>query len=314
MEKPVPIFLFSMVRSGSTLLQRILATHSKIDSAFEPWILLPLMYLTKSGGVISEYGSNNTRNHVKHLISQFPNKDQDYYKQVNMFAKNFYGLLSDENTTYFVDKTPRYLLIIPEIIEAFPEAKFIFLLRNPIQIYASIISSFGDGKFKCLSRFNLFNELTFGPKLLSEGMKLLKDNAVIVRYEDLVNKPKPELENILKYLNLDYEDPMLSDFHQRDYQQILVDRDNPPETYNKVSNVTLEKWKKTFNTRYRKRILTSYLKRLDNTILVNLGYDKAELLKELDGLKFDGHYNLIRDLIDYNRSLFVSKFARLYFT
>ena len=38
-----PIFIFSAPRSGSTLLQRVLAAHTQVATASEPWILLPLL-------------------------------------------------------------------------------------------------------------------------------------------------------------------------------------------------------------------------------------------------------------------------------
>ena len=36
-----PIFLFSLPRSGSTLLQRVLMSHKDIASVAEPWLMLP---------------------------------------------------------------------------------------------------------------------------------------------------------------------------------------------------------------------------------------------------------------------------------
>ena len=50
-----PIFLYSLPRSGSTLLQRMLADNPVIATASEPWFLLPIVYSTKSSGVYAEY-------------------------------------------------------------------------------------------------------------------------------------------------------------------------------------------------------------------------------------------------------------------
>src|SRR5687767_5281478 len=50
-----PLFLFSLPRSGSTLLQRVLAAHPAITTASEPWILLPLIYAYRRGGAYTEY-------------------------------------------------------------------------------------------------------------------------------------------------------------------------------------------------------------------------------------------------------------------
>ena len=50
-----PIFVFSLPRSGSTLLQRVLMSHNDISSVAEPWILLPQIYSLKKEGTLSEY-------------------------------------------------------------------------------------------------------------------------------------------------------------------------------------------------------------------------------------------------------------------
>ncbi len=139
-KKIKPVFLISLPRCGSTLLQRILMGHSKISSIAEPWLLLPFIYTCKSTGIISAYSHQATRIGITDVINNLPNKQKDYYKFVSDFAYNIYNSLSKPGSVYFLDKTPRYSLIIPEIAEIFPEAKFIFLFRNPVQIFASMLA------------------------------------------------------------------------------------------------------------------------------------------------------------------------------
>ena len=52
-----PIFIFSLPRAGSTLVQRVLAAHDDIATTSEPWILLPFLFSTKEQGVYAEYSS-----------------------------------------------------------------------------------------------------------------------------------------------------------------------------------------------------------------------------------------------------------------
>jgi len=56
------IFLISQPRSGSTLLQKILNTHSQIISASEPWIMLNPVYALRSSGIKAEYNSKIANN------------------------------------------------------------------------------------------------------------------------------------------------------------------------------------------------------------------------------------------------------------
>src|SRR5688500_7012591 len=49
-------FVFSLPRTGSTLLQRIIATQPEVATASEPWILLPYLYTLRESGVYAEFG------------------------------------------------------------------------------------------------------------------------------------------------------------------------------------------------------------------------------------------------------------------
>ena len=53
MNKATPIFIISLPRSGSTLLQRILTSHESVASASEPWLLLPLIEMIGSKNIES---------------------------------------------------------------------------------------------------------------------------------------------------------------------------------------------------------------------------------------------------------------------
>ena len=61
-----PIFLICSPRTGSTLLQRILASHSKISSEGETHLLLPLLYAIRKEGVYSEYNHQQTFRDFSH--------------------------------------------------------------------------------------------------------------------------------------------------------------------------------------------------------------------------------------------------------
>jgi len=119
------VFVFSLPRSGSTLLQRALMSHPEIHSTSEPWVLLPLAYmLPNKEEIIAPYNHSHAQTALSELIQKLPNKEADYHEAVAKFVENIYAQLSPEGTSYFLDKTPRYYLIIPLIAKLFPDAKF----------------------------------------------------------------------------------------------------------------------------------------------------------------------------------------------
>ncbi len=304
------LFIFCVPRTGSTLMQRILMTHSKISSVAEPNILLPLVFATKLKGVLANYSHWVTYYGIRDIINNLPNKQEDYFKFVREFADKIYNGVSDISDGYFLDKTARYYFIIPEIVKIFPDAKFIFLFRNPVQVYASILLSWSKNRFYLSQKDRFYVDLMEGLDLVSQGYEMLKEKSVAIQYEQFVEDPEKQVRYIMNYLDLKYEDQMLDEFSKQDLKGGNIDPTGI-KMYKKVEVETLEKWKTVFNSRYRKLVLKNYICNLDNHTLSIQGYDKASILQEIEQLETKGNHRLIRDVIDYNKTKFRNKFNRL---
>jgi len=291
-----PVFIFSLPRSGSTLLQRNLMAHESIASTAEPWILLPQIYSLKSKGHLSEYGSLPASRAINDLIYNLPNKKKDFNDSLKNFIIDIYKKLSKNNESYFLDKTPRYYLIIPEIIEIFPEAKFIFLFRSPEQIYASMLQTWSNNKFR--SFLSSYYDLIDGLKMLSLNYNKYKNQSIALKYEDLVNSPENELKRITNYLELDFDNNMINNFSNQKTMGRLGDPTGI-NYYNSISKESIEKWKLTFNTIIRKRIALNIIKKIDNQALETQGYIKVDILKSIKSVKVVSTFSGIRDLFDY---------------
>jgi hypothetical protein len=276
-----PIFLFSLPRSGSTLLQRVLMSHSQIASVAEPWIMLPFSYAYKSNGALTEYSHNVSFSAIEDFVDNLPNKENDYYEALGDFANTLYGKQCKNNERYFLDKTPRYYLIIPEILKAFPDAKFIFLFRNPIHVMSSMMQTWSNGTFRKM--YSHERDLNLGPKALSEGYELLGDKALAIQYEQFVSNPVMYVEKICKYLDIAFEEQMLESFSRQDTKGRMGDPTGVHD-YKSVSTESLDKWKLIFATKYRKKIALNYLKNIEDSVLLAQGYNKTELIEEIKEL------------------------------
>lgn len=291
-----PIFIFSLPRSGSTLLQRILMSHKDIASVAETFLLLPFVYATKKEGQLSEYCHHCTYAALEDLINNLPNKENDYRRFLAEFSNKIYESLCPKNEIYFLDKTPRYYLIIPEIAKIFPDAKFIFLFRNPVHIYSSLITSWGDrNRFDYPLHHTI--DLTMGPELLSKGYGLLKEKSYAIKYEDFLENPEKYLKEISSYLDLPYDKSVLENFSNQD----IKGRSGDPtgvKDYKKLDTKPLEKWKSVFNTQFRKKVLKKYIQNIDENVFETAGYSKEDILKEINNLEIS--YNrFLKDRIDY---------------
>lgn len=296
-----PIFLFSLPRSGSTLLQRVLMGHKDIASVAEPWIMIPFSYAFKKEGVATEYSHITSYAAMNDFIFNLPKKEDDYFDALGTFAKILYEKQCLKDERYFLDKTPRYYFIIPEIAKAFPEAKFIFLFRNPVHVMSSIIQTWSDGNLRKLFFYD--RDLYYGPKALSDGYNLLKDKAYAIQYEEYVVNPDKYTKELCEYLEIDFDIDMLNEFTNQDTKGRLGDPTGVKE-YKSISVASLDKWKKSFTTKFRKNMIKSYIKSFEDEVFETQGYNKGLILKEIESLDISNKY-FFKDRLDYGYSLFV---------
>jgi len=276
-----PIFIFSLPRSGSTLLQRILTTHSKISSVAEPWFLLQELYVFKDEGIYSEYWHDHMNVAMTDLFNELPNGRDDYLKEIRQLTLELYKKLSNEEARYFLDKTPRYHLIINDIINLFPEAKFIVLWRNPLSVISSLIESWQKGKWK-IYQFHI--DIYYGLNNIIQSYLKNKDRILAVNYEDLINNKESTIKIIVKYLNLKYEKEMIEGFNNTIFKGRMGDSIGT-QNYQNVTNKTLNKWMATYNNVYRKYWAIKYLENIGELNLQLMGYNQKELITNIKGTK-----------------------------
>ena len=277
-----PIFLFSLPRSGSTLLQRILAKHPAIDTAAEPWILLPLMSSLSKEGVYAYYDHSATVDAIKDYYAGMNGGLGALENEIREFAQRIYKQRSAPNARYFLDKTPRYHLIADQIIKTFPDAKFIFLWRNPLSIVSSMLNTWHRDKWY-LYFFKV--DLYRGLERLIDSYNSHTDTVFSVNYESLLRSPEEACASICSYLDLPYLQDMIEDFQSVNLKGEMGDPTGI-KAYQNISSKPLQKWKKTIKNPLRKRWCMSYLNWLGEERLNTMGYELNALIDELQTIPF----------------------------
>ena len=275
------IFLISLPRSGSTLLQKMLTVNPEVHSIAEPWLLLPFAYMIQKEGTRSIYSHRTCFYAIEDFIDNLPNKADDFNAALEAFTISLYSkTISDKKVKYFIDKTPRYYLILPFLAEVFTNAKFIFLFRNPLSVLSSILTTWMNNKM-ITSRH--YVDLYKGPHLLSEGFNLLKDRSIAVNYADMVVSPEAELQKICSFLEINYSKDMAVRFSNVD----LIGRMGDQVGINKTETVSvssLGKWKTVLNTRYRKWLAKRYIKQIGDNTLTYFGTSIHEMTSEINSI------------------------------
>jgi hypothetical protein len=300
-----PLFIFSLPRSGSTLLQRVLMAHKDIHSTAEPWMLLPQIYMLKKRGSLSEYSNYTANAGILDFIENLPHKEADYNNALRGFMLELYSKQCKNNEVYFLDKTPRYYLIIDDIVKLFPNAKLIFLFRNPVHVFASIVNTWGNKRFNKL--FSTYEDIILGTPRLSHAYVKHKDKSIALRYEDFVTNTSNEIKKIFEYLQLDYDQDVATKFNRQDTKGSLGDLTGVKK-YSKISSDGLNKWECTFNSIVRKRFAIRLIKKLGKDNLETQGYDKETIIKAIKALNNKHNTQIFKDIFDYFTSFIIRKF------
>lgn len=301
---PRPLFLFSLPRSGSTLAQRTLAAHEDIATASEPWILLPFFYALRERGVYAEYNQSSLVSAVEDFCETLPGGREDYVAEVRELALRLYGRATPRGSRYFLDKTPRYHLISGEIVDAFPDGKHLFLWRNPLSIVASLIETWGKGKWNIYRhKVDLFD----GIEGLIETYRKNRTSVHAVRYEDLLTDPETTWDGIFRHLELPFDDRVWESFAG----VRLKGRKGDPvgtKTYAGISREPINSWRTVLANPVRKAWCRRYLAWLGRERLAIMGYDLNGLLDDLDSVSpsyggvgsdlWRGSYGVAYDLLE----------------
>ena len=292
--KIAPIFIFSLPRSGSTLLQKIIASSNEVSTSSEPWILLPLLYSQKEEGTLSEYSHKKAVLALNDVKQRLLDNSKNFDDILVNFILSVYEGLSNPNSKYFLDKTPRYYLIIEEISNIFPNAKFIFLFRNPLAQFASKMNTH-KGRFKTL--YSAIVDIGKGPNLLVSGYKQLQEGSIKINYSELVNDSKLVIRRIENYLNIKIDESVLNNLSEIDIKGVMGDPTLMANKASKISLTSIDKWKTVFNSPLRRKIATWYLETIDEEYYRALGISKAHIKRELKKVKIE-YFKYPKDYFD----------------
>jgi len=272
-----PVFLLSLPRSGSTLLQRVLASHHDVATTSEPWLLLPLIYSFRDKGIEAEYEQHNLAHAMEDFCLQLPNGKNDCLVEMRELVLNLYKKIGGD-AAYFIDKTPRYHLIVDELMEMFPNCKIILLWRNPLAVAASMMETWGKGKWNLYS-FHV--DLYKGLDNLVNVYEKHPEKILAVKFEDFVSDSESYSQELFEYLDLPVNASASAQFSKIDLKGRMGDPTGVKQ-YKSINDESLNKWKKTLANPVRKIWARRYLKWLGEKRLAVMGYSKEELIRELN--------------------------------
>lgn len=221
-----PVFIVGLPRTGTTLTDRILSSHSEVQSAGESQLLqMVLRDGTRAGNQIGI-----STGQIEAASRRDPGSIAQAY--VDAVAHR----LGDE--PYFIEKLPENFLYLGFIAKAWPDAKIIHLRRNPMDAcFAAYKQSFFRFAYSLddLAQYYLAYD-----RLSRHWRHTLGARLVEVNYEDLVADPETETRRLLSQLGLKFEAACLN----FDQNTAPVATASAVQVREKVHTRSVEKWKK----------------------------------------------------------------------
>ena len=238
-----PTFLIGFPRSGTTLLDTVLRTHSQIDVLEE----LPMV-----DRVSASLADVNTIWEIEAMDSKKLESASSYY------FKELERHVEIEKTQLLIDKLPLNILQLPLISQIFPSAKYIVALRHPLDcLLSNWIQDFrlnpAMSNMVDLDRIAEFYGVAMSILTLCEKRYSLETHRI--RYEDLVSDFDGVISGLLEFLDLEWEEE-LRNYHVTALARDRINTPSSSQVIKPLYKTSFYRWEKyeEYLGAYKKRL------------------------------------------------------------
>ncbi len=245
------VFLVGFPRSGTTLLDSILRSHSKIKVLEEKPYILNLrhkFFEKKNNDLTSLLGITQKE---KDIIRQ------EYFKYI---FKN-----SKDKQKVIIDKFPLSIIEIGFIKCIFPKAKIILAMRHPCDVVIScFFSSFkiNDAMVNFLKwddTIAFYNEVFELFEFYTEELSL---QYFTIRYEDIINDFKNQISNLTKFLDVEFENKM-NKFYITAKKRVKISTPSYSQVINPLYTSSIDRWKNYDQSLRSNKYLNKWIKKFN---------------------------------------------------
>ena len=222
-----PVFIVGAPRSGTTLLQYMLRSHPALSlPTGESHFFIPLYRNAAQFGDLSQAGNvrrvlrameaqsaeflhtdfHGLKFDVETLAHEFVAEERRTMRDIisGLFEKNAAG----EGKPRWGDKTPYYVLHLPKLLEWWPDAQIIHIVRDGRDVALSMFARRHD--FRAYNTYLAAKQweqyVETGHAL---GQAVPKAQYLELRYEDMISDQKSALQTICAFLGEAYSDDLL---------------------------------------------------------------------------------------------------------
>ena len=196
-----PIFILGLPRSGSTLIEQILSSHSLIEGTQE---LPNIMAISRDIKLIDQ--NNGYPENLLGIDSSVFNDFGQKYIDETKWARS--------SKPFFIDKMPNNFVHIGLIKLILPNAKIIDARRNPMDSCFSCFKQyFAKGQHFTYDLDDIARYYKDYLRLMNFWNELFPGEIFTINYEDVINEPNQKITELLSFCNVEFEDSCLH-FHK----------------------------------------------------------------------------------------------------
>ena len=196
-QKP-PIFICGMFRSGSTLIEQVLASHSRVTS----------------GGELDLLPSLITEPVVPYPQAVAGLRDGAFAQLAGRYLENIRRIFPEADIV--TDKRPENFVHIGMLKRMMPGARVVNTVRNPLDNVLSVyFLQLHTRVGYALDLEDIAHYLSQERRLMAHWKQLWPDDILDLDYDKFVQGPRPLTEQLLAFCGLEWEDAVL-DFHLTD--------------------------------------------------------------------------------------------------
>jgi len=203
-----PFFIVGCVRSGTTMLRDVLRQHPNLECPEEThFFRWADSFGTKRYDMV--YTQNKLITQQQEMDGFSKDEFMDIYRSsltrrelMDSYMQTYLKKLGNADARWF-DKTPQHVYGLFLIKKAYPDAKFVHICRNPLNVTASLLKGQVMPKQSMIGAINFWNEAMI---LLDAFKKVYADDVLDVRYEQFCDTPKEQLQNVCSFINEDTGD------------------------------------------------------------------------------------------------------------
>lgn len=196
-DQPTPIFIVGMPRSGTTLMEKLLAQ-------------LDIVTATGENETMGFLGTQYQLDANRRLIALPADMSASDWAELRTkyFARN------RSSNYYITDKMPHNFMHVGLILSMFPQARVLQMRRDPRDVCLSIYSrSFPDGHPYACSFDSLAHASMLCQKLMDHWVRLNPARVMDVQYEQLVSDTRGVGQQVFEFCGLEWSDSCL-EFHR----------------------------------------------------------------------------------------------------